>query len=62
MEKLCAHHLAFCMVIETEQGNIKPYTFGNETVVIPLLGFAREIADYDFVNWSAWFNRHKPLF
>ena len=27
MDKLCSHHLAYCMVIETEQGNIKTYTF-----------------------------------
>lgn len=62
MTKLCEHHLVFCSVIETEHENIKTYTFYNETVVIPLLCFAREISDINYLNWSAWFDRQKPLF
>ena len=62
MMRLCEHHLVFCSVIETEHESIKTYTFYNETVVIPLLFFAREISDVNYLNWSAWFDRQKPLF
>ncbi len=62
MEKLCEKNLANCSVIETENGNIKAYTFFNETVVIPLLCHAKEIRDKKVINWGVWFNRNKPLF
>lgn len=62
MTKLCDHHLAYCSVIETDYGSIKTYTFYNETVVIPMLCFAKEISDNNYLNWSAWFDRQKPLF
>lgn len=62
MTKLCDNHLAYSSVIETDHGNIKTYTFYNETVVIPLLCFAKEISDNNYLNWSAWFDRQKSLF
>lgn len=62
MTKLCDHHLAYCSVIETDYGKIKTYTFFNETVVIPLLCFAKEKSDNNFLDWSTWFDRQKPLF
>lgn len=62
MEKLCKCHLAECGVIETENGNLKAYMFYNETMVIPLLCFAKEIRDEKVINWGVWFERNKPLF
>lgn len=62
MEMLCEKNLAKCSVIETENGNIKAYTFFNETVVIPLLCSAKEIRDQKVINWGVWFDRNQPLF
>lgn len=62
MDKLCKCHLAECGVIETENGELKAYMFHNETMVIPLLCFAKEIRDEKVINWGVWFERYKPLF
>ena len=62
MDRLCKCHLAECGVIETENGELKAYMFHNETMVIPLLCFAKEIRDEKVINWGVWFERNKPLF
>ncbi len=62
MDRLCKYNLAIRTVVETEKGEIKAYTFMNETVVIPLLCFSKEISDKNVLNWGVWFDRHKPLF
>lgn len=59
--KMCDHNLAKCSMVETENGFIKSYTFYNETVVIPLLCFARELWENKVVNFGIWFERNKPL-
>ena len=62
MDRLCKCNLADCGVVETENGTLKAYTFRNETMVIPLLCFAKEIKDEKVINWGIWFERYKPLF
>ena len=62
MDKLCKCGLAECGVIETENGELKAYTFRNETIVLPLLCFAKEMRDEKVINWGVWFERNKPLF
>lgn len=62
MEKLCSINLACCMPIETENGEIKTYTYYNETVVMPMLCGAKEIMDRKVIHWGIWFDRNKPLF
>ena len=62
MDKMCKVNLVKCSLIETENGNLKSYTFFNETIVIPLLFFAKEMRDEKVINWGVWFDRDKPLF
>ena len=62
MDRLCQCHCAECGVIETENGEIKAYMFHNETIVIPMLCFAKELRDEKVINWGVWFERNKPLF
>ncbi len=62
MERLCNARLAVCSVVETDNGDIKTYTYFNETVVIPLLCTAKEIRDDNYINWAMMFFRNKPLF
>lgn len=62
MDKLCKCNLADVGIVETENGTLKAYMFLNETMVIPLLCFAKEIRDKKVVNWGVWFERYKPLF
>ena len=62
MDRLCKCHLAECGIVETENGELKAYMFHNETMVIPLLCFAKEMRDEKVINWGVWFERNKPLF
>ena len=61
MDKLCKCNLADGGIVETENGTLKTYMFLNETIVIPLLCFAKEIRDKKVINWGVWFERYKPL-
>ena len=62
MNRLCdCCHVTFSEV-ETENVRIKAYSFLNETVVIPLLCFAKELRDKKYINWGVFFDRQKPLF
>ncbi len=62
MEKLCRINLACCMPIETANGEMKSYTYYNETVVIPMLCSAKELLDKKVIHWGIWFDRNIPLF
>lgn len=62
MDRLCKCHLAECGIVETENGGLKAYMFYNETMVMPLLCFAKELRDEKVINWGVWFERNKPLF
>ena len=62
MDRLCKINLASCMPIETEHGEMKSYTYYNETVMIPLLCSARELRDKKVIHWGIWFDRNIPLF
>ncbi len=62
MEKLCSINLACCTPIATEKGEMKVYTYYNETIVIPLLCSAKEVRDKNVIHWGVWFDRNKPLF
>lgn len=61
MERLCNAQLAVCSVVETDNGDIKIYSYYNETVVIPLLCSAKEIRDNNYIDWAMMFIRNKPL-
>lgn len=62
LKKMCDINIMRCSKIETENGFIMSYTFFNETVVLPLLYFAKEIREEKMLNWGVWFGRSKPLF
>ncbi len=62
MNRLCDCCLVTFSEVETENGRIKAYSFLNETVVIPLLCFAKELRDKKYINWGVFFDRQKPLF
>ncbi len=62
MDALCRINLACCMPIETENGQMKAYTYYNETVVLPMLCSAREVRDRKVIHWGVWFDRNVPLF
>ncbi len=62
MDKLCERHLASCAVVETEMGDVKAYCYINESIVMPLLCFSRELTDTKAVNMGTMFRRNKPLF
>lgn len=62
MDKLCKCDLAESSIVETENGTLKTYICRNETIVIPLLCFAKEIRDKKVINWGVWFERNQPLF
>lgn len=62
MDRLCKCRMAVSEEIETEQGHIRSYVFLNETIVLPLLCFAKELRDEKIINWGVWFERNKPLF
>ncbi len=62
MDKICQVHLANCDVVETEIGEIKAYCYLNESIVLPLLCFAKELSEDKNINMGAIFTRKKPLF
>ena len=62
MDKLCGINLACCTPIETKNGQMKSYTYYNETVVIPMLCSAKEVRDNKVIHWGIWFDRNIPLF
>lgn len=62
MERLCNINLACCMPIETENGEMKSYTYYNETVMLPMLCSAKEVRDKKVMHWGIWFDRNIPLF
>lgn len=62
MQRLCDGNLADCSVIETENGDIKAYTFRQECSVIPLLCYAKELSDRQMLDFVTLFDRTKPLF
>ncbi len=62
MDKMCRINMVKCDEVETENGFIKIYDFFNETVIIPLLLFAKELRDEKVLNWGIWFDRNLPLF
>ena len=62
MDKMCKVSIVRCEEVETENGFIKIYSFFNETILIPLLIFAKELRDEKGLNWGIWFDRNVPLF
>ena len=62
MDKMCERSIAVCDVVETENGDVKAYCFVNESIVIPLLCFSKELTDNGAINMGAMFRRTKPLF
>ena len=62
MDKMCRINLVKCDEVETENGFIKVYSFFNETVIVPILLFAKELRDKKSLNWGIWFDRSLPLF
>lgn len=62
MEKLCSVNLAVCTPVATENGNMKIYTYYNETVMVPILCSAKELLDKNIIHWGVWFDRNIPLF
>ena len=62
MDRMCEINLASCDVVETEIGAVKAYCFYNESVVIPLLCFAKEMTDTKLIDMGIMFRRSKPLF
>ena len=62
MDKMAERQMVNCAVVETENGDVKAYCFINETIIMPMLCFAAELTDTDFINMGAMFRRTKPLF
>ena len=62
MDKLCERHIANCAVVETEHGEVKAYCYTNESIILPLLCFSKELTDTKVINMGAMFRRDKPLF
>ncbi len=62
MDKMCDRNLASCAVVETENGDVKAYCYINESIVLPLLCFSKELMDTKVINMGAMFRRDIPLF
>lgn len=62
MQRMCDCNLTDCVVIETENGDMKSYTFRQECTVIPLLFCAKELRDNKMLDFVTLFDRHQPLF
>ena len=62
LDRLCKVGLVVCTEVQTEAGSMKAYNYFNETVLIPLLCFAKELRDKKVINWAIMFDRKKPLF
>ena len=62
MDKLCSINLANRTPVFTEKGEMKVYTYYNETVITPMLCNAKELMDQKVIHRGVWFDRRKPLF
>lgn len=62
MDRICERRLANCAVVETENGDVKAYCYINESILLPLLCFSKELMDTNEIHMGAMFRRNKPLF
>lgn len=61
MKKICENNLAVRTVVATADGEINAYSFRKESLAIPLLCFADELAKKDMRPFLGYFDRKSPL-